>query len=110
MDFLRLCCLHAAEYSHSHELETDDQRASMGALDGRRKPTVDPLKSRGYPYRKGRHDAEIVNGSWRAKFNGLRSYVERLPGRDGRLPFADMMVTAHNSYVADELSVLMRVA
>ncbi|WP_069048641.1 hypothetical protein [Hydrogenophaga sp. RAC07] len=61
-------------------------------------------------YRECRHDAETVNGSWRVQFNGLRSYVESLPGWDGRLPFADMMVATHNSYVADELSVLMRVA
>lgn len=61
-------------------------------------------------YRECRHDAETVNGSWRAQFGGLRSYVESLPGWDGRLPFADMMLATHNSYVARELSVLMRVA
>lgn len=61
-------------------------------------------------YRECRHDAETVNGSWRPQFNGLRSYIESLPGWDGRLPFADMMVATHNSYVSRALSVLMRVS
>lgn len=60
-------------------------------------------------YRECRHDAETVNGSWREQFNNLRTYVESLPGWDGRLPFSDMMVATHNSYVARSLSVLMRV-
>lgn len=60
-------------------------------------------------YRECRHDAETVNGSWRDQFNNLRSYVESLPGWDGRLPFSDMMVATHNSYVTRPLSVLMRV-
>ena len=61
-------------------------------------------------YRECRHDAETVNGSWRVQFNNLRSYVECLPGWDGRLPFTDMMVATHNAHVARALHVLMRVS
>lgn len=61
-------------------------------------------------YRECRRDAETVNGSWRVQFNCLRTYVESLPGWDGRLPFSDMMVATHNSYVTRALGVLMRVA
>lgn len=72
---------------------------------------VQALSGRGLEdlYRECRHDAENVNGSWRTQFFGLRSYVESLPGWDGRLPFSDMMVASHNSFVTRELSVLMRV-
>ncbi|WP_069048658.1 hypothetical protein [Hydrogenophaga sp. RAC07] len=61
-------------------------------------------------YRECRHDAESVHGSWRVQFNNLRSYVECLPGWDGRLPFTDMMVATHNAHVARVLHVLMRVS
>lgn len=72
---------------------------------------VQALSGRGLEdlYRECRHDAENVNGGWRAQFQALRAYVESLPGWDGRLPFSDMMVASHNSYVTRELSVLMRV-
>lgn len=61
-------------------------------------------------YRECRHDAETVHGSWRAQFTALKAYVESLPGWDGRLPFADMMIATHDSHVARALAVLMRVS
>lgn len=61
-------------------------------------------------YRECRHDAEVVHGSWRVQFNALKVYVESLPGWDGRLPFADVMVATHDSYVVRALAVLMRVS